>query len=156
MACGGESMCRIGTGDKSRTVAGFEILLASLALLVGLRWERRRVIVVYITAQNLAKSVSSDVCSAINRLNDAAEGIAYTHPETLMGLKAGILDDPDHNGYKTIEEEMLIVAKIFCTFAVVAVEIWFLTRNISMCMKICGKRLHLPQVKTVQNEQCFS
>ncbi|KHJ96454.1 hypothetical protein OESDEN_03584 [Oesophagostomum dentatum] len=44
-----------------------------------------------------------------------------------MGFKAGILDDPDHNGYKTIGEEMLIVVEILCSLAVVAVEVWFLT-----------------------------
>uniref|UniRef100_A0A0K0D5J8 GOLD domain-containing protein n=1 Tax=Angiostrongylus cantonensis TaxID=6313 RepID=A0A0K0D5J8_ANGCA len=44
-----------------------------------------------------------------------------------MGLKAGILDDADHNGYKTIEEEMLIVVEILCSLALVALEVWFLT-----------------------------
>ncbi|KAJ1358169.1 hypothetical protein KIN20_016502 [Parelaphostrongylus tenuis] len=106
----------LATGHKSRIDAGFELVLASFALLVslvllaGLKCESRRVITVYIAVQVVAISLLFILFLAL-----------------IMGLKAGILDDPDHNGYKTIEEEMLIVVEILCSLALVGLEVWFLT-----------------------------
>uniref|UniRef100_A0A0R3PGC3 MARVEL domain-containing protein n=1 Tax=Angiostrongylus costaricensis TaxID=334426 RepID=A0A0R3PGC3_ANGCS len=103
----------LATGNKSRIDAGFELVLSSFALVIslvlfaGLRCESRRVITVYIV---VAISLLFILFLAL-----------------IMGLKAGILDDADHNGYKTIEEEMLIVVEILCSFALVALEVWFLT-----------------------------
>ncbi|VDM79191.1 unnamed protein product [Strongylus vulgaris] len=60
-----------------------------------------------------------------------------------MGFKTGILDDPDHNGYKTLEEEMLIVVEILCSLAVVAVEVWFLTVVLKSYRQIVHKRHYM-------------
>uniref|UniRef100_A0A1I7XC12 Membrane spanning protein n=1 Tax=Heterorhabditis bacteriophora TaxID=37862 RepID=A0A1I7XC12_HETBA len=104
--------------NKSRFEGGFElvlvsvVLIASLILIVGLRFESRRLISGYIIAQVIVAAISL---------------LFILFLALIMGLKAGILDDPDHNGYNTLEEEMLIVVEIFASLAVVAIEVWFLT-----------------------------
>ncbi|VDL74152.1 unnamed protein product [Nippostrongylus brasiliensis] len=120
------------TGGKSEIEAGFEIVIASIALLVslaliaGLRCENQRVVIAYIAAQVAAISLLFILFLAL-----------------IMGLKAGILDDPDHKGYKTIEEEMLIVVEILCSLAVVGLEVWFLTVVLRSYHFITNKRHYM-------------
>ncbi|VDO96221.1 unnamed protein product [Heligmosomoides polygyrus] len=120
------------TGGKSQIEAGFEIIFASVALVVslaliaGLQCENRRVVITYIAAQVAAISLLFILFLAL-----------------IMGLKAGILDDPDHNGYKTIEEEMLIVVEILCSLALVALEVWFLTVVLRSYHFITNKRHYM-------------
>ncbi|VDO38937.1 hypothetical protein V3C99_017487 [Haemonchus contortus] len=122
----------LANGGKSQIEAGFEIIFAataltvSVALIAGLRCENRRVIITYIAAQVVAISLLFILFLAL-----------------IMGLKAGILDDPDHDGYKTIEEEMLIVVEILCSLAVVALEVWFLTVVIRSYHFITNKRHYM-------------
>ncbi|KAK5979983.1 hypothetical protein GCK32_000084 [Trichostrongylus colubriformis] len=119
-------------GSKSQIEAGFEIISASialtvsLALIAGLRCENRLVVIAHIAAQVAAISLLFILFLAL-----------------IMGLKAGILDDPDHDGYKTIEEEMLIVVEILCSLALVALEVWFLTVVIRSYHFITNKRQYM-------------
>lgn len=78
--------------------------------MIGLRLENRPMLTGYILAQIVVISLLFILFLAL-----------------IMGIKPGILDDPDQNGYNSLEEEMLIVVEIFTSLAVVAVEVWFLT-----------------------------
>ncbi|CAD6185473.1 unnamed protein product [Caenorhabditis auriculariae] len=102
--------------DKSRVETVAELMLtslcliASIVLIVGLRLESRRLLTGYILAQVVVIALLFILFLAL-----------------IMGIKPGILDDPDQNGYNSLEEEMLIVVEIFTSLAVVSLEVWFLT-----------------------------
>lgn len=105
----------IGT-EKSRIELAAEIFLATLCLiaaiilLLGLKLESRKLLTGYVLAQTLLVGLLFVLFLAL-----------------IMGIKPGILDDPDQNGYNSLEEELLIVLEIFISLAVVIVEVWFLT-----------------------------
>ncbi|CAL2049004.1 hypothetical protein CAEBREN_14160 [Caenorhabditis brenneri] len=105
----------IGT-EKSKIELAAEIFLASLCLiaavilLLGLRLESRKLLTGYVLAQTLLVGLLFVLFLAL-----------------IMGIKPGILDDPDQNGYNSLEEELLIVLEIFISLAVVIIEVWFLT-----------------------------
>lgn len=105
----------IGT-EKSKIELAAELFLASLCLiaaiilLLGLKLESRKLLTGYVLAQTLLVGLLFVLFLAL-----------------IMGIKPGILDDPDQNGYNSLEEELLIVLEIFISLAVVIIEVWFLT-----------------------------
>ncbi|CAB3410483.1 unnamed protein product [Caenorhabditis bovis] len=104
------------TTDKSPLETAAEFVLstlcffASIVLIVGLKLENRRILTGYILAQTVLISLLFILFLAL-----------------IMGIKPGILDDPDQNGYNSLEEELMIVLEIFISLGVVAIEVWFLT-----------------------------
>ncbi|KAF1746700.1 hypothetical protein GCK72_023157 [Caenorhabditis remanei] len=143
----------IGT-EKSRIELAAEIFLATLCLiaaiilLLGLKLESRKLLTGYVLAQSLPyirvcvvvmviymitikytdRVVSWKLSSRIKSLDTLLVGLLFVlFLALIMGIKPGILDDPDQNGYNSLEEELLIVLEIFISLAVVIIEVWFLT-----------------------------